>query len=581
MPLLQAAEAGVAYGNYIAWWKLLILFVVYLVWLRLISWMDKDATPARLPREAINGGALGALLLSLLLVLVLPMFALALVAVLLLLAVTVGGYLLWRKSTVGLDDLPAAFRAYLKETFTPKKKQGKPGQKKDEPTVAAGSVTLLDGRGNKPPVPDDDDPLHAGYQAAHRLLVEPLEQHAERIQLVQIAPRPDAEGNMQDRYGSKYTVDGVDHPGQAVPAAEGIAAVDYLKDLAKLDREERRKVQKGKLMARTSDGARELGLQTRGTRAGETLTLEVDEKSRYQQRLTQLGMTPPQREVVDAFIRGDGFENGRIAIISAPEGGGLDAIKYGVLAEHDAFTQHILTAERRVERDLEGITQQPIGEDPKEHAKQISWLADQQPNVLLVERAAGKAAAAEVLRYAQEDGNVGYVALRAANTAEAAAGWIKQCGDAKAALKPVGLILSGRYFRKLCDACKIQYEPADAVLAKLGVPKGKVRELYKARTEPMLDQRGNPVTCNFCGGLGYRGRVGAFEILPVDATVRKQLAMDPSPGAVRNLLRAKKLLTLNDAAIRQVVAGRTDLSEVQRVLSQDGGTAKRPPTPAA
>ena len=184
----------------------------------------------------------------------------------------------------------------------------------------------------------------------------------------------------------------------------------------------------------------------------------------------------------------------------------------------------------------------------------------------------------KLIRLVKEDRRRAYAGWRATDTTGALAGWCKLVGDPRAATTGLHLAIAGRILRRLCDQCKIPYEPPEAVLAKMGVSKGKVRELYKARTEPMLDQRGNPVTCEACGGLGYRGRIGAFEVTPIDADARRALAKDPTPAGVqatvKTILRNHKLPTINEAALRQVIAGRSDLQEVQRVMSGASGSGK-------
>ncbi len=578
-PLAQAAGADgggstLDVGPYIGWWKLLLLFIGIVSFLRTMQFVDKDATPARLPREPINIGLWVLLVVTLALIIFLPNFWMALGATVVLLAGGIIGYLVWRNSTVGLKDLPDQFKAYVKDLLSPKKKD-KVKEKEKEEAIAAGNVTLTSKSGKKLSVSDDDEAGKLGMNTAHQMLADPLEKESERIAIVQISPRPaTAEAPAQERFGTKMTVDGVDHAGLAYEAEAAIHAIAYLKELGGLDTSETRKVQVGQFKARTSKGSHSIQLTTRGTRTGETAVLEVDVENRYKLRASQLGLSTPQKEQLEAFRDSDGG----LVLAAAPEGGGLDALEYGLLHEHDAFTRHIVTAERSPRLELEGIQQTTVGENPNEHAKQYSWLADQRPDVFLADRPAGNQAAKEVLRVVEEPGPVAYVGLRADDAAAAINTWIKQIGDAKAALAKLQLVVAGRIMRKLCDACKVPYEPSDNALAKLGISKGKVSELYKARTEPMMDQRGNPVTCPFCGGLGYKGRTAAFEVMPVNSDVRKQLLKDPSPSVVRNLLRAANLRTLNEAAIRHVIAGRTDLGEVQRVLGGGSSSSKARPS---
>ena len=577
LPLAQAVPSGA----WVSWWKILIVVLFAVVWLRLLLWIDKDSANARMPREAINSGLWAAFVVGLLAVVLLPFFPLALAAFALLGIASVGGYLLWRRSVVGLEDIPEQLVGFFKSLAPGRRGRGP--KKKHEDVPELGLVTLLDSKGNAPPRPAEDDPARAGYDTAHRVLADPLYKGAERVAFVQVAGRGGGGaggaggGEEGDRYASKYTVDGHDYPGNAYDATGAMAAVAFLKELAGLDAGERRKVQVGKMKARTAGGVSDLELTSSGTRTGEALRFEVDKGGRYKDRASALGFTQAQREILDEVVR----EREGLVLAAAPKGGGLDALLYGLLLEHDAFTQHILTAERPIRRELEGVTQQAVPDDAdaESERKTFSWIADQLPDVFLTDRVSGKGSAGEIVRLANDERRA-YVGIRAGDTAAAVAEWLKVHGEPKKAINPLRLAVAGRVMRRLCDACKIGYEPGEAALAKMGVPKGKVSTLYKARTEPMLDQRGNPVTCEFCGGLGYKGRVGAFEVLPVDAEARRDLLKDASPATVRNLLRATKLPTLNEAALRQVIAGRTDLQEVQRVMSATGGGGGSSPKPS-
>ncbi len=567
-PLAQAAS--LSFGPFLSWWKMLIFVVILLIWLRLLLWIDKDSDNARMPREGINSGLWGLLVIGLGCALFLPFFPLALAAFAILASISIGGYLIWRKQVVGLEDIPEQLSGFFANAFT----FGKGGERianTRAADVALGLVTLLDSRGNAPKAPEPEDAARAGYDTAHRVLADPLYRGAERISFVQVASKPAADGEgVVERFATKYTIDGFDYPGSAFEAASASDAAGFLKSLAGLNRAERRKVQKGKMKARTARGSHDLTVTSSGSRTGESIVFEVDANKRFQQRATALGMTPQQREaIVEAVADRVG-----VGLLAAPQGGGLDSMLYGMLQEHDAFTQHLITMERNeVRRDVEGVTQQTLadGADQAEEQKQFSWIADQQPDVFMTDRVLTRGGALELIRLARDDNHRAYAGIRAPDTASAITFWLKLVGDPKTAVVPLRLAMASRILRKLCESCKVPYEPPEAVLAKMGVPKGKVKTLFKARTEPMVDQRGNPIPCEFCGQLGYSGRVGAFEVLLVDDALKAALRQDPSPQgvqtAVRNALRQQKSPTINEAALRQVMAGRTDLQEVQRVMS--------------
>ena len=572
--LLLPALAEVPYGGYLLWWKMLPFAVIFLIWIQLLLWMDKDTITARMPREMVNSIQWGLLILALIAAVMLPMFVVSLSVFVFLFALSVGGYLIWRNSIVGLSDIPGQMSLWFKNLFRSKKARR---VEKQELAVAEGMLTLLDKRGEPPTIPAQEDPIRPAYEAAHRILLDPLYKGAERVVLA-------SAGN---RYATKFRVDGVEFPGMALESEVATATVDYIKKMAGLDLNERRKLQIGKMKGKTATAAHEIEVQTSGTRAGETLVLEIDRSKRYRQRATALGLSPQQRDVVAEVVA----ENKGLVLAAAPPGHGLTGLLYGLVQEHDAFVQHIITLERPIEREMEGVTQNELttGIEPAEEAKQVSWIADQMPDVLMVMGIEGRDASREAIRLAGEENRRVYVGMRASDSADALTRWRTLVGDNKLALGRLEMIIAGRTVRKLCDACKEPYTPPEAALAKMGVPKGKVQQLYRARTEPMLDQRGNPIPCEFCGQLGYKGRLGVFEVVRIDAEARKALLEDPGPATVRNLLRAQKLPTLQEAALRAVVSGKTDLAEIQRAMGpastatpsggSKGGAPVRKPAP--
>src|SRR5688500_10077103 len=100
--LLAAVPPG---GDYISGWKLLPALLIMLLWLRLLTWADKDAVASHLPREGLNSGFLGGVVLAYLAFFLIPSFPLGLLALLLIAGVEIGVYLAMRHKTVGLKDL--------------------------------------------------------------------------------------------------------------------------------------------------------------------------------------------------------------------------------------------------------------------------------------------------------------------------------------------------------------------------------------------------------------------------------------------------------------------------------------------
>src|SRR5688500_16691828 len=155
--------AQVEAGGYLSPWKPIPVIILLLVWLRILTWIDKDAEDAYLPREPINGGFLAGLALAFALFFILPNFWLALAAVILIFAAEIGIYLAVRNKKVGLGDL----KQKIRDSFMRK------GEKKKYQAVA-GEVALIGKGGAVVTPPEPETPEAAGYIALQQLLADPL-----------------------------------------------------------------------------------------------------------------------------------------------------------------------------------------------------------------------------------------------------------------------------------------------------------------------------------------------------------------------------------------------------------------------
>ena len=103
----------------------------------------------------------------------------------------------------------------------------------------------------------------------------------------------------------------------------------------------------------------------------------------------------------------------------------------------------------------------------------------------------------------------------------------------------------------------------------------KVGSLYQARTQPLRDPKGNPIPCEFCHDLRFKGRTGVFEMLAVDAEVRQIVESGTSSNQLKMQFKKQKQKYLQENAIAIAIAGDTSLQEVARILK--AGEEARPP----
>ena len=549
LPLAAAVEGG----GYVSVWKILIALVILFVWTRLLTWVDKDTQNAYLPREPLNGAFLGGAVLAFLLFFILPNFWVCLAAIVGILLVETAVYLVMRNSKVGLSDLGTQF----KNSFKSEKKS-------KEHKAVAGEVALIGKGGNVVTPPSAEDPEAAGFAAVQQLLADAMLRDAERIDM---APQG---GVAQVR----YTVDGFPYSGPSLDVASSQAGVEYLKQIANLDLNERRKPQKGKFKAAVDANRHEMELHTAGSAAGEFVKVLVDPKKRHAFKMDELGFSDDQFKKMDTLVK----EQGGIVLVSAPKGAGLTSALYGVIRGHDAFLEHILTIERAPEDDLEGITQNPIpaNASPDDEFKQVDWVTSQQPDIMVISLLESPKSAKTLINFAAESGKRVYVGLRAGSTFQALDQWRKLVGDDALAIKHLRMVISGRVMRRLCQACKLGYTPDPATVRKLNLDPAKVSKLYRARPEPMRDQKGNPIPCTFCKELRYKGRFGVYEILDVDDDVKQIVSGGGSVNQLKAIFRKQRSRFLQEQALLQVSEGETSIEEMLRVLKADQGPSAPP-----
>jgi type IV pilus assembly protein PilB len=208
----------------------------------------------------------------------------------------------------------------------------------------------------------------------------------------------------------------------------------------------------------------------------------------------------------------------------------------------------------------------------------VQWVVDREPDVFMINEVRDPKSAAILIKYAAAGHRV-YVGTRAANTFEALSNWRKIVGNDKQAMQNLEMIINGRVLRKLCTACKVGYAPDPATLRKMNMDPDRISKLYQARTEPLRDAKGNPLSCEFCHDLRFHGRTGIYEILQVDDEVRQIVTSGGSVNQLKAIFRKQRSKYLQEQALSLVEAGDTSIQEVLRVLkagNEASGSSSRP-----
>ena len=537
--LLAAADAVVLVSIY----KPILMLIVFGVWGRIVATLDKDLLNLFLARQLWNGMQMAAGVLALLLWLVIPWFWVGGLLALVVLAGPIAGYVQFRNTKV---DPEHRWRFSL-DMLTQRLQmaQNKQAQRQAFLHLLRPDLSRFE-------VPAGQDPRVAPHQKFEDLMDWALPRKADRLDVVIGA---------NQQVAVVVHVDGFKYPQEAPDAKLALALMDYLKQHAGLDVEERRRKQTGTLHIDAGPhGRHTLVLTAAGSTRDLSLVVRVDADLKANVGLDKLGLLAAQKQQLLPVVK----DHGRVMLVAGPAHQGLTTTLYSLMHEHDPYIQSVVTFEDEVAFEVEGINHTLVepGTDAAGQTQKLEALLRQDPQVVMVSRLADGSMARLMARSATEIRF--YTALPQEDTFAALKLWIRAVGDPKLAAESLAGIVAQRLLRKLCTTCRSPYKPDPAALRKLNLPAERDTTLYKQSGQVLVKDKPQP--CPQCLGLAYRGRVAVFEVMVLDTQAR-QLIAKQDLDQLRVHLRKNKMLYLQEAALARVVDGTTSIAEITRVLS--------------
>ncbi|WP_425397373.1 ATPase, T2SS/T4P/T4SS family [Aeoliella sp.] len=365
---------------------------------------------------------------------------------------------------------------------------------------------------------------------------------------------------MQGGVNVKHLIDGVWHNGEGRDRESGDVMLAVMKQLANLDITERRQKQAGQF------GAKYEGVQylcpfvSQGVKTGERVLLEM--LGGAQTKLLtydDLGM----REKIKARWEELMALDEGVLVIAAPPEGGLTTLTDVSILETDRLMRDFVAIEdvHHPERDMENVALSTFdskkGETP---ATLLPQLIRTYPNVYIVRDLVDRESA-KILLGEVQDNHLLITTVPAMEAAEAMLRVLQKKVPQKEFAENLTAVLCTRLIRKLCNECKIGFEPTPDMLKKLGLPPGKVQQLYRTPKPEELEK-----PCLNCNNVGYVGRTGLFELLVADDKVREVLIKQPKLDLLRKAGRLAGMRTFQEEAILLVAKGVTSIPEAQRIL---------------
>ncbi len=532
---------SIEYGGYVSIVKLLVFLALYILWFLLVTWAYKDAKAVDTNVGLWIGVLTGAGAVAILLWWLIPVFIVGLLIFLLAVGATGLAYVRHRNTRV-LDFDRVLTLEHLKSIVA-----------RSEKLEAMESFLFITANNNEVPPPEPRTPMFFGYRTAYDTLTDALWR---RASIITLAPKG-------DNYEVTYFIDGAATKQPAVPREQMEYFIHFVKELAALDTNEKRKPQKGKFRTQQKKVNVDWEVVTAGSTAGEQVRLKHIAKE-HDLRLNELGLAPDQLKHMESLHE----RRQGVVLVTGPRKSGVTTTFYALVRNHDAFLNNINTLEKQPATQLLNITQNvftPTDTGTGTYAQRLQTMVRMGPDIVGIGECED-ADTAKIASAAAKDNKLVYVVINADSVLQALGKWIKMVGDKKLIAETLIGISNQRLMRTLCEECKQGYAPNKELLKKFNLPAEKAKVLYRPGKE-VYDKRGKPSVCDACQGSGFVGRTGVFEMVVLNDELRKAIRQVKQLPELGMHFRRAKMLYLQEQALRKVIAGKTAINEVLRVLS--------------
>ena len=354
----------------------------------------------------------------------------------------------------------------------------------------------------------------------------------------------------EEEYKMRYRVDGVLYELVPPPRHLAPAISSRIKVMSNLDIAERRLPQDGRIQLAIGGSAVDIRVSTLPTLFGESVVLRILDRTVVQLDLNKVGMAPDTLVIWRELIQ---KPNG-IILVTGPTSSGKTTTLYATLNELNHIADKIITTEEPVEYEIDGLIQVPINpEIGVTFAACLRAILRQDPDKILV----GETRDLETAEISIQASLTGHIVFTTLHTNDAP--------SAITRLRDMGLptflitatiegVLAQRLVRKICNFCRTPFTPSPELSMELGMMP------EEAASKPFFYGKG----CDKCNNTGYKGRMGIYELLIMNDTLREMVVSEASLDEFRNACRKFGMRTLRESGLKAIHDGLTSIQEVIR-----------------
>ncbi|MEI3037673.1 MAG: ATPase, T2SS/T4P/T4SS family [Victivallales bacterium] len=353
---------------------------------------------------------------------------------------------------------------------------------------------------------------------------------------------------MEKRYRIRYRIDGALREQEGPPKYLQPNITSRLKIMAHMDISEKRIPLDGRIQIKLKNKDIDLRVSSIPTTHGESIVMRILDKSSIQLDIPKLGFYSDDQEKINRIIN---YPDG-IFLVTGPTGSGKTTSLYAFLNTINTPTRKIITVEDPVEYMLPGINQVQVNVAAKmTFAAALKAMLRQAPNIIMVGEIRDLETA-EIAINASQTGHLVFSTLHTNDAPSAVTRLVDMGVKPFLVASSVRAVMAQRLLRRVCKNCG---EPTTASPTEIRMLDLDDKFLSQAK---LMKGRG----CEVCGGTGYKGRVGIYEIFMLTDEMQDLIYQKVASATIREAARKSGMRTLREDALRKAASGITTLSEV-------------------
>lgn len=354
---------------------------------------------------------------------------------------------------------------------------------------------------------------------------------------------------LETRVRIRYRIDGSLYEQISYDISLMPAITARLKILGGMDISEKRKPQDGRITQFVDRIEYDIRVSMLPTVYGEKCVMRLAMKQNLSRDKAQLGFDPDEMKVFDHILQNP---NG-IILVTGPTGSGKSTTLYTALSELNKEDVNIITVEDPVEANIDGINQVHVNvKAGLTFASALRSILRQDPDIIMI----GEIRDGETAAIAVQAAITGHLVVSTLHTNSSAAtiSRLEDMGiESYLVADSVVGVIAQRLVKRLCPTCKAARPATDDEKNIMRVPVDQECIIY------------DPVGCPQCNNIGYKGRIGVYEIMEVNKEMKGIIARNESTEALKEAALRNGMNTLRMAATKHVLAGITSYPEMVRI----------------